>query len=270
MRREFEKLSIRKMVLVVIMCFIACYVFELTTGIYIDDIATQIMNIGAVIYIFYEVKKNGDKLKFDFYIFKKPAIKLEIIKLFMIKSCLAFGFGLVSLALIFIIQPLNMSELVNERAIEGSLPFKFITGVVIAPVVEEFIMRGVIFTRLSTKISVAKAMIISSLLFATIHMTLNIGGAFVCGIIACMLFRKYNNILINISFHMLNNFMTFLPEFFSTKTNHNMNFTYSQINSIIVMGCMLIIPSIFCLIKYIKNNKEIFKKHESYELKDVS
>lgn len=269
MRKAFEKTSILSLVFVGIIFGIVIYI----TGsiFHIDSsILAQGTNIIMVMYILYMIRKSGEKLTFDFSVFKKQGIKLEIIKLEAICIVLSIGLIMVFSAVIYMIQLSNMNEILTEEPITGSFMYQFILGVIIAPIVEEFIFRGVIFTRLSTKVSIPKAIIISSALFAILHITKAMGSAFVAGVVLCMLFIKYDNILVNISLHMLNNFIATVMDVFSSKTNDNINYTYSDLGSMIVLGCIFIIPSAYSLIKYIKNNKEIFKKHEPYELKDIS
>lgn len=81
--------------------------------------------------------------------------------------------------------------------------FDIITITILAPIVEEFVFRGVILHRLIRKTSVWGGILLSSLLFGILHA--DIIGAFLFGVIASLLFIKTGNLLIPILMHALNN-----------------------------------------------------------------
>ncbi|WP_341960004.1 CPBP family intramembrane metalloprotease [Planococcus maritimus] len=81
--------------------------------------------------------------------------------------------------------------------------FMLLTLVILAPIVEEFVFRGVFLTRFMAKTSMWGGILISSLLFGVLH--LDFIGAFLFGIIASLLYLRTGNLLLPILFHMLNN-----------------------------------------------------------------
>ncbi len=81
--------------------------------------------------------------------------------------------------------------------------FTLLTLVILAPIVEEFVFRGVFLTRFAAKTSMWGGILISSLLFGVLH--LDFVGAFLFGIIASLLYLRTGNLLLPILFHMLNN-----------------------------------------------------------------
>ena len=83
------------------------------------------------------------------------------------------------------------------------LAFEIIMITILAPIVEEFIFRGVILKRLIKKTSVWGGILLSSLLFGVLHADLI--GAFLFGIITALLVLRTGNLLIPILLHMLNN-----------------------------------------------------------------
>ena len=80
---------------------------------------------------------------------------------------------------------------------------EIISITILAPVVEEFVFRGVILHRLIRKTSVWGGILISSLVFGFLHA--DFMGAFLFGIIASLLFIRTGNLLIPILMHMINN-----------------------------------------------------------------
>ena len=75
--------------------------------------------------------------------------------------------------------------------------------VVLAPVLEEVLFRGILFTRWSVRWGVGKALIISSLCFAILHVDLV--GAFVFGMVMCLLYLRTGTLLVPMACHALNN-----------------------------------------------------------------
>jgi len=83
----------------------------------------------------------------------------------------------------------------------------FVLFVVLAPVVEEFTFRALLFTRLSAKYSPAKAIVISSLMFGLLHF--DFIGAFVFGLVAATLYAQSRSLLAPIALHSVNNLIAF-------------------------------------------------------------
>ncbi|MEZ0481189.1 lysostaphin resistance A-like protein [Planococcus sp. SSTMD024] len=81
--------------------------------------------------------------------------------------------------------------------------FMLVTLVILAPIVEEFVFRGVFLTRIAAKTSMWGGILISSLMFGVLH--LDFIGSFLFGIIASLLYLRTGNLLLPILFHMLNN-----------------------------------------------------------------
>ncbi|MBT2569753.1 type II CAAX endopeptidase family protein [Planococcus sp. ISL-110] len=81
--------------------------------------------------------------------------------------------------------------------------FTVFTIAILAPVVEEFMFRGVLLKRLIGKTSVWGGILISSLLFGVLH--LDVIGAFLFGVVASLLYLQTNNLLVPILLHIINN-----------------------------------------------------------------
>ncbi|MFK8794850.1 CPBP family intramembrane glutamic endopeptidase [Planococcus plakortidis] len=94
-------------------------------------------------------------------------------------------------------------EPVDMQGGSGYEYFMLLTLVILAPIVEEFVFRGVFLTRFAAKTSMWGGILISSLLFGVLH--LDFIGAFLFGIIASLLYLRTGNLLLPILFHMLNN-----------------------------------------------------------------
>lgn len=86
----------------------------------------------------------------------------------------------------------------------------FIVLVVLAPVVEETIFRGFLFTKIRQKISFWPTAVIVSLVFGFVHLQWNVGiDVFTLSLVACFLREKTKVIWAGIGVHMLKNFLAF-------------------------------------------------------------
>jgi membrane protease YdiL (CAAX protease family) len=101
-------------------------------------------------------------------------------------------------------------ELVSQFLTEtfaGSRTHFFISAVVVAPLIEETIFRGLLFSRLTVKWGMMRAMVVSSALFGLLH--LDPIGAFVFGIVACVLYMHAQTLILPVALHALHNAIVF-------------------------------------------------------------
>lgn len=86
----------------------------------------------------------------------------------------------------------------------------FVTSVLIAPIVEETLFRGLLFGSLTKRFSAVWAAIVSSAIFAVLHGQLNVMiYTFCLGLILCWLYKRSGSILPGILLHLLNNVIAF-------------------------------------------------------------
>ncbi len=86
----------------------------------------------------------------------------------------------------------------------------FVTSVLIAPIVEETLFRGLLFGSLANRFSAILAAIVSSAIFAVLHGQLNVMiYTFCLGLILCWLYKRSGSILPGILLHLLNNVIAF-------------------------------------------------------------
>jgi CAAX amino terminal protease family. len=114
------------------------------------------------------------------------------------------------------IAPSYVNGVLNESSFytmaDTTSPFVYnallaLITVLIAPIVEEFIFRGVIMQRLAVKWGITAGVLISSFIFGILHG--DILGAFVFGIFMSLLYINTRTLLVPIACHMLNNGLAF-------------------------------------------------------------
>lgn len=91
--------------------------------------------------------------------------------------------------------------------------FHLLNTIILAPIIEELIFRGVMLHRWSLKWGLREAIFVSSILFGLLHLMSAI-DAFLFGLVMCTLYLRTQSILVPIVFHILNNFGASLPTLF--------------------------------------------------------
>ncbi|NES85180.1 MAG: CPBP family intramembrane metalloprotease [Moorea sp. SIO2B7] len=141
---------------------------------------------------------------------------------------------------------------------ETSLPLLYnsltiISLVVIAPLVEEILFRGIILQRWAVKWGLTPAVIISSLVFGVLHF--NLIGLSVFGIMMALLYIKIRTLIIPIICHALNNsavvIFSLLPIIFNSKETV---YTIEQVQSSWSVGIFYLVISAPLLILFIYKN----------------
>ena len=95
----------------------------------------------------------------------------------------------------------------NSSIIDGSL-MSWLTAVVMAPLLEEIVFRGLIYTRLKKGIPAIVAAIIASFVFGLCHSGIIwVIYATALGLVMTWIFEKYQSLLANILFHLFFNLM---------------------------------------------------------------
>lgn len=111
----------------------------------------------------------------------------------------------------------NTFYTLKDSSIAPFLNFmEFIIGVVMAPIVEEFLFRGVMLHRFTLKWGIRTAILISSFIFGILHA--DILGAFLFGVVMCILYIRTGTLIVPIICHMLNNLIAYGTQMLGTFT----------------------------------------------------
>ncbi|WP_053956063.1 CPBP family intramembrane glutamic endopeptidase [Inediibacterium massiliense] len=261
----FESIKIRKVVGVfVLITIIVMMLSIISEGIFkrIEQDAYFWMiwiNTILLFWFIYKVRKSNIKVKDVIYRFKEQIKWSEVFKIIIMDMSFSIGFVFFLLGLLLKINPNLAYKLLEEGDTNTlcSLIYQCIGAVLLAPIVEELLFRGVIFHRLKKRYSIGKAIIISSIAFGIMHMELAIVGAFVTGILLCLLYLKTKNILITMCAHFINNFIATLMQiigFFMDSSSENEVFTPREIDIYFFTGLFLCIVAGYFVIKYVKKN----------------
>lgn len=126
------------------------------------------------------------------------------------------GFILLILFLVNCINPAmlnsinsNLSNKSPELGTMFMMIISFISSVIIAPIVEEFIFRGILMGRLYNKYGLGKSILFSSIIFLSMHLNIN-PMLLLLGISCAILTYKYKSLIPSITLHACNNLIVFI------------------------------------------------------------
>jgi uncharacterized protein len=130
---------------------------------------------------------------------------------------------------------------------------EFLTVVVVAPVTEEFLFRGILLHRWAAKWGIRPAIIISSLVFGFLHA--NFVGLSMFGVVMALLYIKTRTLLVPIICHALNNGSVVILEFLAIASNSaETTYTLEKFRSEWWMGALYLVLSAPWLIRFIYKN----------------
>ncbi|MCJ7690826.1 MAG: CPBP family intramembrane metalloprotease, partial [Clostridiaceae bacterium] len=141
---------------------------------------------------------------------QKTKQKLNIMD-FVYVALLIIGFRVIfDNSLIFWVSKISMPNLINKPFEEQTIsPILLILSlVVIAPIYEEIVFRGILLKGMANKINPDIAIVVSALFFAIVHLSIPQGiNAFLLGLITGFIYLRTESIYLSIFAHFLNNFL---------------------------------------------------------------
>jgi len=126
------------------------------------------------------------------------------------------------------------------EGISGPIILQIITVGIVAPIAEEFLMRGVVLNRLLGYIRVRPALFMQAALFGILHLNLLQGMyAGVLGLLMGYIYIKYGSLLMTILFHItMNTLSIVIPESFAEGVNP---FIILIVSAVLTAGTIMLI-----------------------------
>lgn len=120
---------------------------------------------------------------------------------------------------------IEQNPIFNPKGGIGDIVITFTSIAVVTPVVEEFLFRGIIFDKLRSRWSIIVGLVVSSFIFGLLHF--NLLGAFLVGIVLCILYLETKSLFVPIGIHFLNNFSALLVGLiWSEEITYTADFSY--------------------------------------------
>ena len=118
-----------------------------------------------------------------------------------------------------------------------------IRTVILAPVVEELIFRGLIYNRIKSFTGFWIAAVISAAIFGIYHLNLAQGVyAFLFGILFCLIYRRFENLLACIFMHASANLLSVILEF--TGADYGAIWIYAAV----MAACLILAAALYFLV----------------------
>lgn len=132
----------------------------------------------------------------------------------------------------------------------------YLTIVLIAPMLEEFFVRGILLTRWTAKWGVTRAILASSIVFGLLHT--NVIGGFCFACVMAVFYIRTKSLFVPISLHILNNLTALIVQSatmdIDTPASHE---TIAEFQESWMIGLITLVISIPCVIlfwkRYISN-----------------
>ncbi|WP_407377136.1 CPBP family intramembrane glutamic endopeptidase [Methanobrevibacter sp.] len=204
---NLKKINIVQLLIIIIALYVIVYVLDNFN----ISIGTGWISLALILYFAYKLKDYSDGFKEDVSNVFSVILFRKIV--FIVVLNIFFSYGMLYLTdIIFNTFP-NLNLLLgvydSSMSIFSSLSLfgAFFSTVVLSSISEELVFRGVFLSKLGLIVPTVYAVVISSLIFASLHGVGSITSAFVFGICMAILYLKSNNIVVPILAHFLNNFL---------------------------------------------------------------
>lgn len=230
-----------------------------------------ILPLAVLIAIFMFGRVNTKLVKERWSNFKQIASIKEILIVVATQIFLSIGLSNLSLGFLASTNMTKALEAANDTfgnpTTNKELVFFLISVVILAPLLEEIIFRKIVFKRLNLKLSFITSAVISSAIFGIGHELLAILGAIVFGVTCCVLYRKYNNLLVPIAVHFVNNLIAgtmISVGYFQGTLNEQINvITNYDIKVSFISGMLLTTITMIIFIRFVMKNKQYLKREDT-------
>ncbi|KAA0766963.1 CPBP family intramembrane glutamic endopeptidase [Bacillus sp. SH5-2] len=219
------------------------------------EVITQITVFFVFPLFWLYVKANKNNVVFQSFFDKPGRLPWGLIVLAMIMGMIfSVGISHIQFYILahtlpnFLVTMLEGGNVINMSNVYMTI-FTFISACVLAPIMEEVIFRGFFLQRMAYKWGIKRAVIVSSLIFGLGHF--DVIGAFMFGVIMCLLYIKTKNIWTNIAVHALNNLIATSMQFVGGEGSDAISITELQAQSNLWIGIGLTIVGLLWLIPYI-------------------
>ena len=242
---KLKKITLKEILSLIIILFVIQYSINTLNIVHID---VYWIYIFIIIYFIFKLRDEVLSIKVDILEVFSPDILKDI--LFVVILNIFFSYGMLYLS-DFILGIVPSFNLFNSFLTGSLMATSFIS-----PISEELIFRGVFLNRLQLALPVVFAVLISSLLFATLHSFGSIFSAFIFGICIAILYLKTDNIFVAIFAHFFNNLIAEIIVFFdSDKVLFTDGMAVSVMSVLAIVSFVILLVFIIRKLKILNNNK---------------
>lgn len=245
---NLKKISLTEVLVVVIFSYMLVFGLRFFQIVSLDN---AVVSLIVLLFFIFKLKDFTSELKLDASnIFSLISFR-EILVIVVLNIFFSYGMLYLSDYIVHSIPPESyLSFLIPAKSIGGGLAgvLSLLSVILISPPVEEMLFRGIFLNKMKMIVPVTFAVLISSLLFASLHSFGGILSAFVFGICMALLYLKTDNILVPILAHFINNLLS--------EAIYHLDYSNLLFTNGIVMTVMsgLAIVSFIVLFRFMKSN----------------
>lgn len=228
-----------------------------------DETETNLSSLFIDLWMLYWIYRASKQANIDIRLFLQRGHRIGMFSLLgLVIALILFSIGssvLVTSFISYILPSLSETFLLeDEKSSVSSFPvfnqaLDYLSLIVMAPVVEELLFRGIILNRLATKWGLRKAILISSAMFAVLHLA--VLGAFLFAICMSILYIKSRTLLVPMAAHAINNgFVVLLGMWSSPNTESEVSSSDESMSALVWAGVVLIAMTMPVLVEYVRRN----------------
>lgn len=245
---NLKKISLTEVLVVVIFSYMIVFSLRFFQIISLDY---AVSNLIVLLFFVFKLKDFTSELKLDASNIFSAVSFWEILVIVMLNIFFSYGMLYLSDYIVHSIPSESyLSFLIPAKSIGGGLAgvLSLLSVILISPPVEELLFRGIFLNKMNMIVPVTFAVLISSLLFASLHSFGGIVSAFVFGICMALLYLKTDNILVPILAHFINNLLS--------EAIYHLDYSNLLFTNGIVMAVIsgLAIVSFIVLFRFMKSN----------------
>lgn len=247
------------------------FVLPNSAGEISDSKVNQLTLLGGITLfsmLIYRIKPSKEKINILYKDFRSKLNIREIICVITFFSFLNIGGTKITIDMAYLISPRFVNQLISDcpLIIDSTVDYwtSFVIFVILSPIVDELTFRNVIFKRLSKKFNIYIGLIVSSILFSALNICPEMIGALALGIINCILYVKYRNILIPMFIYFINSIIYMFVSMPLEKIKiKSAVLAQNDIVSNAITGVILFTIGIIFFIRFIIKNKIYLRENIS-------
>ena len=215
---KLKKITLKELLSLIIVLFVIQYLLDTLNIVHIDILWIYIL---IIFYFIFKLRIEILTIREDISDIFEWNLISTVLFVVILNIFLSYGMLYLSNYILDIVPSF-------DSIFNSVLTTSFVATVFIAPISEELIFRGVFLNRLKLIVPTLFAVLVSSLMFASLHSYGSIFSAFVFGLSVSILYLKTDNIFVPILCHFLNNlFAEAIVIFDSNKILFTNNFVFS-------------------------------------------
>ena len=235
---KLKNIQLKEVLILIIVLFLIQYLINSLKIVHIDSFVIYVVIILYFVFkLRHDLPTKDELLKVFSFDLLKYVLLIVLLNIFV-----SYGFLYLSDFILKAFPSLNFLSGLNNIS-NSIIGIGLISTVIISPIAEELIFRGVFLNRLKLIVPPLFAVLISSLFFASLHSYGSITSAFIFALCMAILYIKTDNIFVPIFAHFLNNL---LAEILVFVDYNNVLFN----NGMVVMIVSLLAVVSFILLSY--------------------